>query len=90
MKEMHMDQAVPMFGGGVSPWVDTQTFMSFPVEVLMPTLCYRDDILDAYVHPYAGALGDTFMQEDNARPHRARVMDAYVERETIQLMQWSA
>ncbi|GBN28020.1 hypothetical protein AVEN_82005-1 [Araneus ventricosus] len=32
---------------------------------------YRDDILDAYVRPYAGAKGDDFLlQDDNARLHR--------------------
>ena len=32
---------------------------------------YRDDILDAYVRSYAGAIGDVFLlQDDNARPHR--------------------
>lgn len=52
---------------------------------------YRDDILDAYVHPYAGAIGDAFvLQDDNARPHRARIVDVYLEQETIQRMQWPA
>ncbi|GFX85737.1 hypothetical protein TNCV_2471391 [Trichonephila clavipes] len=49
------------------------------------------DGLDAYVHLYAGAVGDTFvLEEDNARPHRARIGDAYIEQKTIQRMQWSA
>ncbi|GFS71420.1 DDE_3 domain-containing protein [Trichonephila clavipes] len=47
-----------------------------------------DDILDAYVRPYARAIGDAFvLQEDNMRLHRARIVDAYLEQETIQRMQ---
>ncbi|KFM62362.1 Transposable element Tcb1 transposase, partial [Stegodyphus mimosarum] len=39
---------------------------------------YRDDILDAYVHPYAGAIGDAFLlQDDNARPHKVCIIDDY-------------
>ncbi|GBM43139.1 Transposable element Tcb1 transposase [Araneus ventricosus] len=52
---------------------------------------YRDNILDAYVHPYAGEIGDDFLlQDDNARPHRARIVDDYLKQETIQRMEWPA
>ncbi|GFW89839.1 DDE_3 domain-containing protein [Trichonephila clavipes] len=45
---------------------------------------YRDDILDAYECPYAGAIGDAFvLQDDNTRPHKARIVDTYLEQETI-------
>ncbi|GBL84083.1 hypothetical protein AVEN_100930-1 [Araneus ventricosus] len=37
---------------------------------------YRDEILDPYVRPYAGAIGNDFiLMDDNARPHRAVVVD---------------
>ncbi|XP_052783191.1 uncharacterized protein LOC128219423 [Mya arenaria] len=46
---------------------------------------YRDEILDAFVRPYAGAVGQAFvLMGDNARPHRARVVNAYIEREEIE------
>ncbi|GFY05782.1 transposable element Tcb1 transposase [Trichonephila clavipes] len=52
---------------------------------------YRYDSLDAYVHPYVKTIDNAFMlQDDNARPHRAHIMDAYLEQKTIQRMQWSA
>ncbi|GBN17503.1 hypothetical protein AVEN_266057-1 [Araneus ventricosus] len=39
----------------------------------MNAQAYRDDILDAYVRPYAGAIGDDFLlQDDSARPRRTR------------------
>ncbi|XP_046548607.1 visual pigment-like receptor peropsin [Haliotis rubra] len=52
---------------------------------------YRDEVLDVYVRPYAGAVGPDFiLMDDNARPHRARVVDEYLERETIVRMDWPA
>ncbi|GBM71032.1 hypothetical protein AVEN_272378-1 [Araneus ventricosus] len=44
-----------------------------------PSQAYKDDILDAYVLPYAGAIGDDFLlQDDNTIPHRSRIMDDYL------------
>ena len=41
---------------------------------------YRDDILDTYVRPYVGAIGDDFLlQDDNARPHGAHIVDDYLK-----------
>jgi transposase len=50
---------------------------------------YRDEILHPIVKPYAGAVGDGFiLMDDNARPHRARVVTDYLENETIERMEW--
>ncbi|GFW29798.1 transposon Tf2-6 polyprotein [Trichonephila clavipes] len=52
---------------------------------------YADEILRPYVIPYAVATGDSFVfQDDNARPHRARVVENMLEAETIQRMEWPA
>ena len=52
---------------------------------------YKDDILDAYVRSYAEETGDAFLlQDDNARPHRARIFDYYLQLETILHMDWPA
>ncbi|GBN45171.1 hypothetical protein AVEN_105868-1 [Araneus ventricosus] len=41
---------------------------------------YRDEILDPYVRPYAGAIGnDLILMDDNARLHRAVVVEDYLE-----------
>ncbi|GFT06986.1 uncharacterized protein TNCV_1415421 [Trichonephila clavipes] len=46
---------------------------------------YAHEILRPHVIPYAGAIGDFFVfQDDNARPHRARLMENMLEAETIQ------
>ncbi|KFM64001.1 Testis-specific serine/threonine-protein kinase 1, partial [Stegodyphus mimosarum] len=50
-----------------------------------------NDVLDAYVRPYAGAIGDAFLlQDDNATRHRARIADDYLQQETIMRMEWPA
>ena len=52
---------------------------------------YKNEILDAHVRPYAGAIGTDFLlMDDNARPHRARVVDQYLNTETIERMDWPA
>ncbi|GBM17782.1 hypothetical protein AVEN_99660-1 [Araneus ventricosus] len=45
---------------------------------------YRDDILDPIVRPHACTVADCFiLQYDNARPHRARLVENYLHEETI-------
>ncbi|GFT46441.1 transposable element Tcb2 transposase [Trichonephila clavipes] len=52
---------------------------------------YADEILRPHVIHYAGAIGDSFVfQDDNARPHRARLVENMLEAETIQRMEWPA
>ncbi|GFU17436.1 transposable element Tcb2 transposase [Trichonephila clavipes] len=50
---------------------------------------YADEILRPHVIPYAGAIGESFVfQDDNARPHRARLVENMLQTETIQHMEW--
>ena len=52
---------------------------------------YRDDILDAFEHLHAAAIGDALLlQDDNARQCRARIVDDYLQQEAIMLMEWPA
>ncbi|GFV29154.1 transposable element Tcb2 transposase [Trichonephila clavipes] len=54
-----------------------------------PKVCRR--VLRPHVIPYAGAIGDSFVfQDDNARPHRARLVENMLEAETTQRMEWPA
>ncbi|GFS81381.1 zygotic DNA replication licensing factor mcm6 [Trichonephila clavipes] len=49
---------------------------------------YADEILRPHVIPYAGAIRDSFVfQDDNGRPHRARLVENMLEAETIQRME---
>ena len=50
---------------------------------------YRDEVLHPIVRPWAGAIGPDFiLMDDNARPHRARVVDQYLEFESIERTEW--
>ena len=52
---------------------------------------YRDEILHDIVRPYVGATGPDFILiDDNARPHRARVVEQYLQAQTIDSMDWPA
>ena len=46
---------------------------------------YFNEILDVYVKHYADAVEENFiLMDDNARPHRSRAFDRYLDRETIE------
>ncbi|GFW09874.1 transposable element Tcb2 transposase [Trichonephila clavipes] len=52
---------------------------------------YADEILRPHVIPYTGAIGNSFVfQDDNARPHSGRLVENMLEAETIQRMEWPA
>ncbi|GFX95854.1 transposable element Tcb2 transposase [Trichonephila clavipes] len=54
-------------------------------------LRYRDEILDPYVRPYAAAIGNDFiLMDDNARPHRAGIVEEYLEDHGLERMEWPA
>ena len=57
----------------------------------LTALRYVNEILDVYVRPYAGVVGENFiLMDDNARAHRARITDQYLEQATIVRMEWPA
>jgi hypothetical protein len=52
---------------------------------------YRDEILEPHVRLFKGAVGPDFiLMDDNARPHRALLVDDFLESEGIQRMEWPA
>ncbi|GBO44153.1 hypothetical protein AVEN_239551-1, partial [Araneus ventricosus] len=52
---------------------------------------YRDEILEPYVRLFMGAFGPEFiLMDDNARPHRALLVDEFLESEDIRRMDWPA
>ncbi|GFS67460.1 transposable element Tcb1 transposase [Trichonephila clavipes] len=84
VKEMHTDQAVSVLR------VDTQTPMFFS-HGNVNAYTYRDDILDVYMCLYPRAIFDALVLQDyNARLLKARIVDSYLEQETVLRMQWLA
>ncbi|GFX68533.1 transposable element Tcb1 transposase [Trichonephila clavipes] len=52
---------------------------------------YRDEVLEPIVSLYATAVGPTLvLMDDNARPHRAGIVNDYLESEGIAGMAWPA
>ncbi|GFV32312.1 transposable element Tcb1 transposase [Trichonephila clavipes] len=57
----------------------------------MTAVRYRDEVPQPIVRLYAAAVGPTFvLMDDNARPHRADIVDDYLESEGIARMAWPA
>jgi len=46
----------------------------------MTAVRYRNEILDVYIRPYAGAVDEgLILMDDNAAPNHARVITDYLE-----------
>ena len=77
------------FGGGsVMVWEGIGAQGKTDLHVIendtLTTVRYVNEILDVYVHPYAGAVGNDFiLMDDNARAHRACITNQYLEQATI-------
>ena len=57
----------------------------------LTALRYVNEILEVYVRPYAGAVGENFiLMDENAPAHSARITDQYLEQATIVSMEWPA
>ncbi|GBN07333.1 hypothetical protein AVEN_96598-1 [Araneus ventricosus] len=62
-----------------------------PLRVRREFFRYRDDILHPIVRLFIAAMGtDAKFMDDQARPHRARLVRSYLESETIPQMAWPA
>ena len=81
-------------GGGVTVWGCFSNDCKLPLQVIDGTLNgqkYRDDILDSHVLPHFEnhALADRpVFQDDNARPHRARIVRDFIEAQSIETFPW--
>ena len=55
----------------------------------LTALRYRDLILDPFVRPFLGAMGDNaLLVQDNARHHTAYVVQDYLKQESIEIIDW--
>ncbi|GFU95182.1 transposable element Tcb1 transposase [Trichonephila clavipes] len=60
-------------------------------SVTMTGHIYRDVILEQHVRLFRGAMGVLFLfMDDNARSHRANIVDECVQSEDITRMDWPA
>ncbi|GFY14045.1 transposable element Tcb1 transposase [Trichonephila clavipes] len=60
-------------------------------SVTMTGHIYRDVLLEQHVRLFRGAMGAEFLlMDDNARPHRANIVDECLQSEDITHMDWPA
>ncbi|GBN07155.1 hypothetical protein AVEN_149613-1 [Araneus ventricosus] len=81
-------------GSGIMVWAEISLGGDTNVLVFhggtLTFVRYRDEMLDPHVCPYAGAIGNDFILiDDNARPHRAVVVEDYLEGHGLERMEWS-
>ena len=81
-------------GGSLMVWVGiimaSRTDLLVLQQGSMTAQRYRDKVLDLHVRPYVSAIGDDSLMDDNAPPHRARIVQQYLQQETIVRMDWPA
>ncbi|GFU45360.1 transposable element Tcb2 transposase [Trichonephila clavipes] len=82
-------------GGGILVWAGISLGGHTNLHVFhggtVTGLRYRDEILDPYVRPYATDIDNDFiLMNDNARPHRAWIVEEYLEDHGLERMEWPA
>lgn len=82
-------------GGGVLIWAGIMLDGRTPLHVFdggsVTGVRYRDEVLEPYVRLFRGAVGPDFLlMDDNARPHRALLVDEFLENEDIRRIDWPA
>ncbi|GBM94867.1 Transposable element Tc1 transposase [Araneus ventricosus] len=82
-------------GGGLLVWAEVATNYRTDLYVFaggcVTAVGYRDEILHPLVRPFIAAMGtNAIFMDDNARPHRVRLVRSYLESATIPQMAWPA
>ncbi|GFU67076.1 transposable element Tcb2 transposase [Trichonephila clavipes] len=71
-------------GGGIMVWAGISLGGHTDLHMFqggtLTGVRYRNEILEPYVCPYAGAIGNDFIpMDDNAHPHRAVIVEEYLD-----------
>ncbi|GFT67494.1 transposable element Tc1 transposase [Trichonephila clavipes] len=77
-------------GKEIFVWEDIMLGSCTPLhtlDIIVHAQRFIDEALEAYVRLFRGAMGlDYIFMDDNARPHRDRIVDVFLEEENIRLM----
>lgn len=77
-----------MVWGGIS--LRTRTPL-YHVRGNLNAVRYRDEILQPLVVPQLQQIGhNAILQDDNARPHRANIVDTFIQQHRINRLPWPA
>lgn len=93
--EENMEARVAFGGGSVSVWGGVirngKTELLILIGQTMNAVRYRDLCLNEIVLPFAQNFGDGFiLVDDNARPHRAQIVQEFLRENGIERMNWPA
>ncbi|UYV63896.1 hypothetical protein LAZ67_2005910 [Cordylochernes scorpioides] len=82
-------------GGSLLVWAGISSSRRTPLHFFsggtLTAQRYRDEILKPYLRPYRDQIGHNLIfMDDNARPHRARLVNEYLQSENIRRMDWPA
>ncbi|UYV77104.1 hypothetical protein LAZ67_14003317, partial [Cordylochernes scorpioides] len=82
-------------GGSLLVWAGISSSRRTPLHIFsggtLTAQRYRDEILEPYLRPYRDQIGhNLILIDDNARPHRARLVNEYLQSENIRRMNWPA
>ncbi|GBM38350.1 hypothetical protein AVEN_170939-1 [Araneus ventricosus] len=82
-------------GGSLMVWAGIMLDGRTPLHVFergtVTGVRYRDEILEPYVRLLRGVVGpELILMDENARPHRALLVDEFLESEDIRRMDWPA
>lgn len=94
-REEHMEARVAFGGGGVTVWGgimrNGRTELVVLIGESMTAVTYAEGCLRDIVSPFADNFGDDFvLVDDNARPHRARIVNDLLGENNITRMIWPA
>ncbi|UYV82660.1 hypothetical protein LAZ67_22000421 [Cordylochernes scorpioides] len=82
-------------GGSLLVWAGISSSRRTPLHIFsggtLTAQRYRDEIHEPYLRPYRDQIGHNLIfMDDNARPHRARLVNEYLQSENIRRMDWPA
>ncbi|UYV80853.1 hypothetical protein LAZ67_19001989 [Cordylochernes scorpioides] len=82
-------------GGSLLVWAGISSSRRTPLHIFsggtLTAQRYRDEILEPYLRPYRDQIGHNLIfMDDNARQHRARLVNEYLQSENIRRMDWPA
>ncbi|GFV64276.1 transposable element Tcb1 transposase [Trichonephila clavipes] len=76
-------------GGSIMVWAGISLGYRTNQHNFKRAVRYRDEVLEPIVRLYAAAVGSTFvLMDDNAHPHRADIVDDYLESEGTARIVW--
>lgn len=90
----HPQEVHPYQGGTIMVWAGIRLGARTPlvwIQGNMTAVKYRDEVLGPTILPYRTNMGQDFrLMHDNARPHTARIVTAWLQEHDVTALEWPA